>query len=1015
MKRTIAAVAAITVLGLCWAAPRALAQQPAQRDSGAVAGTVVAEGSQRPLPGAELSVVGAPGHGAVTDPSGRFRIPNLTGTTIILGVRLLGYRPVTDTVAVGSTDIRIVLSERALELNQIVVTGTAGAMQVREVGTSVAAVNAADAVSQTAIPTVEGLLNGRAPGVDIIATTGQVGAGGQIRVRGVGTFSLSSTPLIYVDGIRTDNQQTGIVARFNDIAPDEIERIEVLKGPAAATLYGTEAARGVINIITKRGEDGAPKYTFSAQSGPQWFQDAAGRFRTNYWRNPANDSVYSINMVRSEAARGTPLFRDGNSSNFSGSVTGGTPLYTYYVSGEWADGLGIVADNARLQKNVRTNLSIVPSSKVNLETSVGYVTSRTNTAGEGGGPGPMWGLFALPQRTSIACPTPAPRGCGWSRGSIVGPPEEYLATQNWQDVNRFTASASLKYDPTSWMSHRLIVGTDYTMEDINAFLPYQTDSVIVFFLGARRDGSRSETTQQTLYNTYDYAGTAHFDVRSNLTSKSTLGVQYYTNQQTALTASGQHFPSPGLSTITATGLKAAPTSSLVANNTLGAYGQQELALNDRIFLVGAVRVDNNSAFGSQATFTTYPKLSLSWVVSDEPRVRRFIPSFVDAFRLRGAYGASGQQPLVNSALRTLTPVAGPNGGTVLTNGNIGNLDLKPERVIGAEGGFEAGMWQERVGVDLTLFRDVSRDAILATSVAPSTAFGASTQYINAGQINKQGIELALKGQVLAATRYGWDVQFNIAGTTSKITRLGSGADTLVDVVGGSTAVGTVGDIFQRVGYSPFDLFTYHVVSATYDPTTRTAINAICDDGRGGTIPCFRPGTNTIQAPLVYFGHSIPTTTGAVTNTFRYGRLRLYVMVDFQAGFRKTDTNYEQVCQAFGACLENIYPDRYSPAAVVAAQNGSGQIQDYFIRSASFTKLREVALSFDAPTSLLRYAGAKAGTFRLSARNLGTLTRYTGVDPENSLSATNGSSANIGTDQTEYPQLTSFVIAVRLSY
>ena len=999
------------LLGLGVSASQALGQGGA----GAVAGTIVAEGSQRPLPSAEVSVVGAPGRGAVTDPSGRFRIPNLTGTTVVLTVRLLGYRPVSDTVRVGSTDIRIALAERAVELNQIVVTGTAGAMQVREVGTSVTSVNAADVVTQAAIPSVEGLLNARAPGVDVIATTGQVGAGAQIRVRGVGTFSLSSTPLIYVDGIRTDNQQTGLVARFNDLAPEEIERIEVLKGPSAATLYGTEAARGVINIITKRGESGAPKYTFSAQSGPQWFQNAAGRFRTNYWLNPKNDSVYSINMVQSEAARGTPLFRTGNSSNFSGSITGGASAYTYFVSGEWGDALGIVPANARVQKNIRTNLSIVPSSKVNLETSVGYVTSRTNLAGEGGGAGPMWGLFAVPQRTSVACPTPAPRGCGWARGSIVGPPEVYLATQNWQDVNRFTASASLKYDPASWMSHRLIVGTDYTMEDINSFLPYQTDSVIVFFLGARRDGSRSETTQQTLYNTYDYSGTAHFDLRSSLVSKSTLGLQYYTNQQTALTASGQHFPSPGLSTITATGLKAAPTSSLLANNTLGAYGQQEFALNDRLFLVGAVRVDNNSAFGSTASFTTYPKLSLSWVASDEPRMRSLIPSFVDAFRLRGAYGASGQQPLVNSALRTLTPVAGPNGATVLTNGNIGNLDLKPERVTGTEVGFEAGMWQDRVGVDLTLYRDISRDAILATTVAPSTAFGASTQYINAGQINKHGLELQLKGQLVAAARYGWDVQFNIAGTTSKITRLGSGADTLVDVVGGSTAVGTVGDVFHRVGYSPFDLFTYHVVSATYDPTTKTAINAVCDDGRGGTIPCFRPGTSTIQAPLVYFGHSVPTTTGALANTFRYGRLRLYVLVDFQAGFRKTDTNYEQVCQVLSACLENVYPDRYNPTVVVAAQNGSGQIQDNYIRSASFTKLREVALSFDAPNSLLRFAAAKSGTFRVSARNLATRTRYTGVDPENSLSATNGSSNNIGTDQTEYPQLMSVVFAVRLSY
>jgi outer membrane receptor protein involved in Fe transport len=564
------------------------------------------------------------------------------------------------------------------------------------------------------------------------------------------------------------------------------------------------------------------------------------------------------------------------------------------------------------------------------------------------------------------------------------------------------------------MSHRFLIGTDYTLEDVNTFLPYQTDSLITFFLGSRFDGSRSETTQQTTYNTYDYAGSVHFNVRPDLLAKSTVGFQYYTNKQTALTASGTHFPTPGLSTISATGTKGAPTSSLVANNTLGGYFQQELALNNRLFLTGAVRVDNNSAFGSDAKFTTYPKVSASWVASDDPAARRFLPSWVSELRFRGAYGGSGQQPLTNSALRTLAPVAGPNGLTTLTNNTIGNPELKPERVLGTEAGFESGLLNDRFGVDLTLYRDVSHDAILASTVAPSTAFGASTQYLNAGQINKKGYELALKSQLVNRRNFGWDMQFNVAGVSSKIIKLGSGGDTVINVTGGNTQVGTVGDVFQRIGYSPFDLFTYRVVSATFDPTTRKAINAMCDDGRGGTIACFVPGTSTVQAPLVYVGHSIPTTTGAWINNFRYSALRLYVMLDMQRGFKKTDTNYEQTCQVFNDCLENIYPERYSPAVVAQAQNG-GQLQDYWIRSANFVKVREVALTFDAPVNAIRYVGAKSLAVTVSGRNLGTWTKYTGLDPENSLIAASGMSGNIGTDQTEFPQLTSVVIGIRLGY
>ncbi len=987
--------------------------------AGAVSGIVIDAASERPVSNAAVGVMGPAGKGAVTDGFGRFTITGLSGTTVVLSVRLIGYRPATDTVRVGDNNIRVGLSERLVELNAMVVTGTAGGAEVRELGTSVAQVKVSDLMQQAPIPTVSALLSGNAPGVDVINTSGQVGAGPQIRVRGVGTFSLSSTPLIYVDGIRVDNGQTGIVSRFDDIEPDEIESMEVLKGPAAATLYGTEAARGVINIITKHGTPGATKYNFSVQSGPSWFQDAAGRFQTNYWLNPVTDSLWSLNGVKEYAAMGKSLFTTGGTNNYSANASGGSGIFRYFVSGEWNAATGIVTANGRQQKAARTNLSIVPSSQVDIETSVGYITSHTNLAGEGGSAGPMWMEFAEPQRTVAACPylfNPVPAYCGLENGSIVGPPEQYLQTQRTQDVNRTTASVSIKYDPYTWLSNRLLIGTDYTLENVGQYLPYQVgDSVIIHFLGASFDGSQSITAQQTIYNTYDFSSSVHFDLSPRVNEKSSIGVQYYTNTQTAVSASGSHFPSPGLSTLNATGTKGAPTSSLTGENTLGAYLQQEFSLDNSLFLTGAYRVDNNSAFGSQVHFTTYPKVSVSWVASDVAKVRTILPAFVDELRLRGAYGGSGQQPPVNTAVQTVTPAAGPNSGTVLTNNTIGNPDLKPERALGAELGFEASLWKDRIGIDLTLFSDVIHDAILANTVAPSTGYGASTQFQNAGQINKHGFELALRGDIFTRRDYAWNMQVNLAATTSKIVRIGAGADTIIDVTP-STAVSTVGDVFHVVGYSPFDLFTYRVVSATYNPATNKAINPMCDDAHGGTIPCFKPGTSTIQAPLVYAGHSIPTTTASWINTLRYKQFRLYVKVDISAGDRKTNTNTEQECQQFGDCLYAIYGAKYNPATVFQAQDGTGQFQYYFINTSAYTKLREVSLTYDAPESIARRVlHAKAMSVTVSGRNLAMLTHYTGLDPESSVSGTTGSSNNIGIDQTEYPLLAQVLFSLRLTY
>ena len=976
---------------------------------GVVAGTVVVEGSLRPLSGAQVAVASVPGKGAIADANGRFRITGLTAAAVTLNVRAIGYRQVTEQVRVGNTAVRILMQERALELNAMVVTGTAGGAQKRELGTSVAPVKVADVVAQAAIPSVEQLLNGRAPGVTVIQSSGQVGAGAAIRIRGIGTFSLSSTPLVYVDGVRVDNGLTNGVSRMNDFDPEQIESIEVLKGPAAATLYGTEAARGVINILTKRGVTGQTKYTFTMKQGNSWFQDSDSRIPTNYWYNPADATVWSIHLPTTEAARGTPLFKNAPNSSYSASVSGGTGTYRYYASGDVSAAEGITTQNSRTSKSVRTNLSVVPNNVFSMESSVGYITSHTNLACEGSCGGVLWASeYSRPTRTLAYCAytNNTTRGCGWSRGAYTSPPEVYNASLSWQDLRRFTGSLNIKYEPFKWLSNRILVGTDYTLEDQHSYTPYQTDSVVVFFMGTSFDGSRGVTTAQTTFNTYDYSSSITYNLRDNLHSKTSFGVQYYTNQGTSVSASGTHFPTPGLSTITATGTKGTPTSNTSANNTLGFYGQEDLALNERLFVAGALRIDNNSAFGSKASWVEYPKLSLSWVASEEPKVRSYIPKVVEDLRFRLAYGGSGQQPGVNTALRTLSPVAGPNSATVLTPGTFGNETLKPERVMGLEMGFEAGLWKDRIGIDFTYYSDVSHDAILSKSVAPSTGFGASSQYVNAGQINKYGVELAIKGQVFNQPDYSWDVQFNIGGNKSKIMRLsGAATDTMI-------VLGTAPPVAHKIGYSPYDLFTYEVLSATYDPATRKASDPVCADGKGGKMPCFIPGTTSVQAPLMYMGHSIPTTEGSVGNTFRYKMLTLHVLADFQTGFRKLDNNLRIRCQLNASCPEAVWPDKYAPEVIAVVQN-SGTLRDYFITDANFWKLREVSLSYDAPERLARkYIGSSGVSATFTMRNLHTWTPYHGMDPENSLG---GGNSGIGITQAEYPSLASALFTIRLSY
>lgn len=1025
VSSTVLATAAALLLG---------AAHLAHAQGGAISGVVVTEGSLRPLANAQISVDGQAGRGAVTDAAGRFRLAGVTGSTVTLTARLLGFRQATRTAAVGATDVRFVLAERAVELNQVVVTGTAGGSQRRALGTSVAQVNAAEVTSKTAVASVDALLNGRAAGVAILPGTGMIGAGARVRIRGIGSFSLSADPLIYVDGVRVNNQtgtgifvqafSSGVISRLNDFDPEQIESIEVLKGPAAATLYGTEAARGVINIITKKGVAGQTTYDFMVRTGGNMFQNAAGRISTNWChiqgptscRPNGTGPLIGLNVVQRQDSLGAPIFRTGRVLDYNASVSGGTGILRFYASGGLDDDQGADPSNAQRKSNFRTNLTITPSERVNISTNFGYVNGHIATACEGGCGGLMWdSQYSTPANLPQFCAA-GNIPCTWVQGFNGTPPAASAVRQIWQDLNRITASATISYDPFKWLSNRLSLGTDVTQEGNVQYVPYLTNDTLAAFWGANAKGFRYNQQHQATYNTYDFNSSMHFELPRQWTTKTSAGVQYYTNHNTYISGEGDFFPAPGLETIGSASTIQPSFDNWTRNNTFGFFGQQEFAFAERLYLTGAARVDNNSAFGSEVHWVTYPKLSVSYVVSEEPAFQQRMPSWLSSLRLRAAYGASGQQPALNTALRTLTPTVGPNASGVLSPNTLGNPELKPERVLGTELGFETGLFNDRFGIDFTYFRDRSKDAILSRGVAPGTGFGASTQFFNAGEITKHGIEALVKAQLVNRTRWGWDMNVNLATTHAKITRL-AGTDTVID--NGFNA--------HRVGYQPFDWFTQRVVrvdqgaaanQASYNPATNAwtipKSSVYCATPSGGETPCYN-ANGTVIAPKVYQGHSSPTFEGSWSNTVRFlTNFRLYAMLDAVSGLKRLDNNIRIRCQIFLTCLEYVQPQNTDPTLLAQYFSG-GPLRDFTINDARYVKFRELSLSYDAASSLAARAGAKTLSVTASARNIKTWSPYSGIDPESQFitNATGGTPALV--DQAHLPQLLNYSLTFHLSY
>jgi TonB-linked SusC/RagA family outer membrane protein len=989
------------------AALLAAGARPAAAQEGVVSGVVVVDQSLRPLAGAQVVAEGTAVR-AVSDANGRFRLAGLGGGEVRLQASLLGYRAATQTARVGATDVRIAMSESALALDEIVVAGTVGGQERRAIGNSIATVNAAEVAATAPVRTVDDLLNGRAAGVVVLPGTGMVGAGSKIRIRGISTFSLSSDPLIYVDGVRVNNETnsgisaqffSGVVSRLNDFNPEQIESIEILKGPAAATLYGTEASRGVINIITRRGAAGGTRYSFGLKQGANWFANAEGRMPVNYWRDPSGQ-VQSLNLVQRRNDEGRPLFRTGQLQTYSASVSGGASGIQYFIGGDVSQNEGAEPDNNREQYGGRVNLDIAPGPKVDIRASAGYVQNATTLSCEGGCGGAMFGaVFSTPARLEENfCAPRRTYGCDFWDGTIVGPAERYRALQLGQDIDRFTGSIRLNYRPFGWLAGSFTFGSDVTQEQNQEFLPYLTNDTIAFFWGQPTSrGYKYQTRRAQTFNTYDFNTTASFDLGTSLTSATSAGVQYYTRGIEFIGAQGNQFAGPGLSTIGSAAIKPYTDEDYLHNNTLGVFVQETVGWRDRLFLTGAVRVDNNSAFGSEVDFVTYPKASLSWVLTEEPAVRRLAPSLLNTLKLRAAYGQSGTQPATFAALRTFAPVTGPNGTAAVTPLSVGNPDLRPERGREIEVGFDAGFLGDRVGVDFTYYRKRTTDGVLLRPTPPSSGF-AGSRWINAGEILNSGVEALVRAQILDGDRLGWDVSFNFATNRGRVESL----------VGGDSAI-VSGSTQYRIGYAPASWFRERVVSARYDAATDRVTEVMCDDGRGGTTPCYNAGGQLV-APRVYLGRTIPAFEGAVSSNLTL--LRQFVltgMVDFKNDYRKFNNNNQARCVEFRTCLENVYPERADPVLLAQIRSG-GRLQSSFFEDASFARLRELSLTWNMPARYARSVlGARSTGITVAARNLYTWTDYTGLDPE-----ANYVFGGV-TEQSMMPQLAQVVASVNVSF
>ena len=974
----------------------------AAQGSGTVSGLVVDAKNLRGLDGAQLLVQGTT-LGALTDGSGGFRLTGLSGTQVTLQVRRIGYKPTTQLVTVGRSDIRIQLAEQLTSLSEVVITGTAEPVERRAIGNSVTKIDAAAVQNIAPAADVSSLLNGRAPGVVLTGGSGAVGSGPRIRIRGAASLSLNDQPLIYLDGVRIANDvstgprsqffSSGVISRLNDIDPENIESIEVIKGPAAATLYGTEANNGVIQIITKRGKAGRPVLTWNTRLGNNWFQDAERRIGDTYRRMP-DGTIAAWNPVAVDRAAGRELFKNGLTQSYNASLNGGTDAVKYNFSSTYDNDKGIEPTNRLARWTASGNISLSPYKSLDIQATFNTTQQTINVPLEAGGG--MWFSAYFGQ-------APVTDAEKLRRGYFSAPPEAFWgAFKQYQNVKRTTASLQFNHRLGTWLTQRLVVGNDLTGEDnVN-----QTERMAPFyrqFFGnpVDQNGNKLTRRQELSVTSVDYAATAKKQLFGFQTSTS-FGAQYFKRQTYALAARGEGFPAGGLTLVDA----AAATfggEDYFENATLGFYGQHQVNLNDRAYLTAALRVDNNSAFGEDFSWTTYPKVAGTWVINEEAW---FPFAWVNQLKLRAAYGETGQQPVVNSALRTYSATTGGNGSSAVSPQALGNPDLRPERGKETEVGFDGTFLQDRLSAEFTAYRRNTEDGILAQTVAPSAGF-AGERFINIGKIRSQGVELALRYAALAKENVNIDLGFNISRNDNQVMDLGN-LPLPVDENGEKyIQFGAQRHIKGRPVASWYD---FRVVSASFDPVTKRATNAQCDNGKGGVTPCLNAAGQPV-APRVFLGRPDPSLEGSYNATVTlYKRWRLYAQFDFKGGNTTLNNNDRARCQVFGQCMENLEPEKYDPALVAQVQS-PGVLRNFVYQNASFTRLRELSVAYQLGPRIANLVRARSGSITLSGRNLALWTNYGGTDPENFFTL----QQFVRLEQAQVPPLAQLLISASLTY
>lgn len=947
--------------------------------------------------------------GGLVDNNGNysFNAPLTAGkyTLVFTGV---GFQEQQASLTVGAEKsyvVDVTLTDKVSKLDEVVVTGTSAGTTRRQLGSYISSVNA-DELSKGATGNVLAALQGKTAGAQISQNSGDPAGGLSVRLRGISSVNSSSEPLYIIDGVIVNNATNRVTntsgnydggtfignigqSRMVDINPNDIERIEVLNGAAAAAIYGSRANAGVVQIFTKKGKSGAPTVSFSTS-----YMASSLRKKLDVNRAPVKfggptDGAGAVtqDILTPTLTTTTPvtrydyqdyIFRNANGTDNNVSVSGGTDKTKYYMSGSFFYNQGIIPNTDFQRFSFRSSVDQVLNKWASFNLGLNYVNSTANEKPDGNSFfSPMNSVTIIGNFHNIYQRDALGNIQAVGERGRANPVSVIEDIKQKQTTNRVIANLGLKLKPVKRLSIDYTMGIDNYAQNGNTYIPPFAYNVNTAFYGG---GSTLDPTQNGYSSTasnnffainHDINATYNIDITSNINSVTQVGFsqQYEKNNYALLQGRGL---APFVQTVNGASTILPGVDDRSEISVSGVFVQQNFKYRNQLFVTGAVRQDGSSVFGKDQRNQTYYKASASYVVSGTDFWSKMnVSKWWDLFKVRVAYGESGNLTGIGAYSRFNTYSSNSYIGrtSLVSSGTLANENVKPERQQELEFGADLSFLGGRLGLTLNVYNKKVKDLLINRFIAPTTGF--SSLLDNYGSLENKGYEVVLTGTPVSNKNFKWDITGIFNHNRNKAVSIGQSLTLLSTNAGAPVAI--IEGLPIGVFYGTFfatDASGNQLKNASGIPLQEAGVQnstLVYTPGRTAGVPSGSPVRRVV-------GNPNPDYTASLVNEITYKKLSLRVQIDAVNGGDVWNADFRTRQGVGNGKVAEQEDLGQVPRGYVAGIYG---IEQWRVSDGSFTKLREVSLSYNFG----KLKGFSDLTVSFSGRNLISWDNYNGYDPE----------------------------------